>query len=86
MDFYRALWSRIGGRPWTYIARDIYHRVEYLVLVTLVVVGYLIGTSGLMNWRWFLVIMVTYTIGYVHGHFFWGKDYIPNQKPEPARK
>ncbi len=80
MDFYRMLWSRIGGRPWTYIARDIYHRVEYLVLVSLVITGYAIGETGLVSWKLFLVIMTAYTIGYVHGHFFWGKEYVPNQK------
>lgn len=80
MDWYKALWSRIGGRPWTYIARDIYHRLEYVVLVGLFVGGYLLGKSALVNGKWFLVIMAAYTIGYIHGHFFWGKEYVPNQK------
>jgi len=80
MDFYKVLWSRIGGRPWTYIARDIYHRVEYLVLVCLFIGGYAVGQSHLAGWKWFLVIISAYTMGYIHGHFFWGKDYIPGQK------
>ncbi len=80
MDFYRMLWSRIGGRPWTYISRDIYHRVEYFVLVSLFIGGYAVGQSSLVNWKWFLVVMGAYTIGYIHGHFFWGKEYVPGQR------
>jgi hypothetical protein len=79
MDIYKALWTRVGGRPWTYIARDIYHRLEYLILVSLFIGGYAVGKSGLVSWKWFLVIMAAYTIGYIHGHFFWGKEYIPDQ-------
>ena len=79
MDFYRMLWSRLGGRPWTYIARDVYHRVEYLVLVSILVTGYAIGETGLVSWKLFMVFMTAYTIGYIHGHFFWGKEYVPNQ-------
>jgi RimJ/RimL family protein N-acetyltransferase len=86
MDYYRMLWSRIGGRPWTYIARDVYHKVEYLVLVSLVVAGYTVGQTGLVNWRWFLVNMAVYTIGYIHGHFFWGKEYVPGQKANGTPK
>ncbi len=80
MDIYRALWSRVGGRPWTYIARDIYHKFEYFVLVGLMLAGYGLGKSNLVNWKWFAALMSAYTCGYIHGHFFWGKDYIPGQK------
>lgn len=80
MNIYKKLWSRIGGRPWSYLARDIYHRLEYLVLVSLFMGGYTVGWSGLVSWQWFLVIITTYTIGYIHGHFFWGKEYVPDQR------
>jgi hypothetical protein len=80
MNFYKMLWSKIGGRPWTFIARDIYHRIEYLVLVSLFIGGYALGQSWLVNWKWFLVIIAAYTTGYIHGHFFWGKEYIPGQR------
>ncbi len=80
MDLYKELWSRIGGRPWTYIARDVYHKLEYLILVNLFIGGYALGKSELVSFKWFLVIMAAYTIGYIHGHFFWGKAYIPNQQ------
>ncbi|MBN1367942.1 MAG: hypothetical protein JW967_08450 [Dehalococcoidales bacterium] len=80
MDFYKAIWSHVGGRPWTYIARDIYHRLEYLILVSLFIAGYALGYSGITTWKWLMVILSAYTIGYIHGHFFWGSEYIPGQK------
>ena len=78
-SLYKKLYSLIGGRPWTYILRDIYHKAEYLVLVGIFVGGYALAQSGLVSWKWFLVIMAAYTIGYIHGHFFWGTKYIENQ-------
>ena len=77
---YKWLWGRIGGRPWTYIARDVYHKFEYIWLVGLFIGGFAVGISGLVSWKWLLVIMAAYTIGYIHGHFFWGKKYIEGQK------
>lgn len=76
---YKWWWSRLGSRPWTNISRDIYHQVEYVVLVGLVTVGYLAGKADI-SWRWFLVVMAVYTLGYIHGHFFWGTKYIKNQE------
>jgi len=75
-----GLWHWIGGRPWTDISRDIYHKFEYLILVSLFTGGYFLGTSGLVSWRWFIVIMAAYTIGYIHGHFFWTKEWKEYQK------
>jgi hypothetical protein len=85
MDLYRELWSRFGGRPWTYIARDIYHKVEYLVLVTVLLAGYVIGRNEMVSWRWFLALLGAYSCGYIHGHFFWGKEYVPGQKAEEPK-
>jgi hypothetical protein len=80
MDLYKWLWSHVGGRPWTYISRDIYHNVEYLILVSLFVGGFALAKSDLVSWKWFMVIMAAYTIGFMHGHFFWGTKYIPGQQ------
>ena len=77
---YKWVWSRLGGRPWTYISRDLYHKGEYLWLVGLFTSGFTVGMSGRVSWRWFVVLMVTYTIGFIHGHFFWGKKYIEGEK------
>jgi len=40
---YRALWSRIGGRPWTYIIRDSYHGKPLLWLAIVTGIGILLG-------------------------------------------
>ncbi len=77
---YKFLWSRIGGRPWTYISRDVYHRVEYVILVSLFSGGFFLGLSGELNWRWFVILIGVYTLGFIHGHFFWGTNYIEGQK------
>ena len=82
MNIYKWLYTRIGGRPWTYIARDIYHNYEYVWLVSLFVGGFWLGMSGLVSWKWFLSIMAVYTIGYIHGHFFWGTKYKEGQMGE----
>ncbi len=76
---YKFLWSRLGGRPWTYISRDIYHKFEYVVLVSLFVAGFLVGHCDLVNWKWLGILMGTYTLGFIHGHFFWGQPYVPGQ-------
>ena len=80
MNIYKWLWTRLGGRPWTFISRDIYHRFEYIVLVSLFAGGFALGFSGLIGWKWLLVLLAGYTLGFIHGHFFWGKEYIPGQK------
>lgn len=49
-DLYRLLWSKIGGRPWTYILRDAWHKVEGLWLIGLVAMGAFLG-----HWLWSLI-------------------------------
>jgi len=79
-NLYRWLWARIGGRPWTYISRDIYHKFEYIWLVGLFISGFAVGISRLVSWKWLIIIIAVYTIGYIHGHFFWTENYIEGQK------
>lgn len=40
---YKALWSRIGGRPWSYILRDSYHQRPLLWLMLATALGILLG-------------------------------------------
>ncbi|KTB49176.1 hypothetical protein DEALK_00880 [Dehalogenimonas alkenigignens] len=77
MDLYRMLWSRLGGRPWTYILRDLWHRYEWLWIAGLMLGGYFIGKNG---FDYLLGRLFSFTIGYVAGHLFWGKDYVPGQQ------
>ena len=80
MDPYRWLWSRIGGRPWTYILRDAWARLEFVWIVGLVSLGIWLGHS--YEWRQVMVGWLVFSIGYLGGHLFWGKKYIPDEKGE----
>lgn len=79
---YRTLWQTIGGRPWTYIMRDIWHKYEGLCIITLVALGALLG-----YWLWPLVfwLLLVFALGYIAGHLFWGTEYIPNQTGEDKK-
>ena len=82
-NWYKKIYTVIGGRPWTYITRDLYHKFEYIWLVGLFISGFAVGISGLVSWKWLLVITAAYTIGYIHGHSFWGTGYVENQGETP---
>jgi len=74
---YKALWSRIGGRPWTYILRDTWHKFEGLWITGLVAIGALLG-----HWLWDLIFwfLLVFALGYIAGHLFWGTEYVPDQQ------
>jgi hypothetical protein len=78
-NLYNLLWSKCGGRPWTYILRDAWYKLEFLWLIGLVAAGALLG-----HWFWHLIfwLLTAFALGYIAGHLFWGKDYIPNQREE----
>ena len=78
MKLYKMLWSRIGGRPWTYISRDVYHKYEYEVLIGLLISGY--HAHDILTTKEFYWTLGAITLGYIWGHFFWGREYIPGQK------
>ena len=40
---YKWLWTRIGGRPWTYIIRDSYHNHEMTWILCTFGFGLLVG-------------------------------------------
>jgi len=80
MNPYKWLWSHIGGRPWTYITRDLWHKAEFVWIIGLVAVGVAMGHH--LEWLEVLKVMGIFTIGFVFGHFFWGSRYIPNQPGE----
>ena len=88
MNWYRELWSRIGKRPWTYIRRDFWHEFEIVNIVFFVSVGFFSGIFYPWIWYWVMsnpihlvyLVAIFYIVGVLQGHFFWGKDYIPNQR------
>lgn len=75
---YKKLWSLLGGRPWTFVARDIYHKFEYVVLMGLLIVGY--HARELLSHREFYWTLGAITLGYIWGHFFWGKEWEEGQQ------
>ncbi len=79
VSLYEKFWRRIGGRPWTYILRDAWHKLEGLWIIGLVAIGAVLG-----HWLWSDIIwfLLVFAAGYCAGHLFWGKDYIPGQKSE----
>jgi len=83
INIYKALWSRIGGRPWTYILRDAWHKFEGLWIIGLVAIGAFMG-----HWLWESVfwLLLVFASGYVTGHLFWGKEYILNQQDKDNTK
>ena len=76
---YRKLWSRLGGRPWTYILRDTWHKLEGLWIIGLVAVGACLG-----HWFWdsILWLLSAFALGYIAGHLFGGTRYSPGQMGE----
>jgi hypothetical protein len=78
MDLYKWLWSRVGGRPWTYIIRDFYHTYEWAVFLTWFWIGVAVFRFGGLLWCGFFWLLVT--LGYVLGHFFWGTPWRRKQK------
>lgn len=78
MNWYKMLWQNIGGRPWTYIGRDIYHETEWLMQVVWFGLGVVVGFF--FGWKAALIFWAIYTFGYINGHFFWGTSWIKGQK------
>ncbi len=79
MNAYKWLWKRIGGRPWTYILRDCWHRFEGLCIIMLVAVGVLLGHWHFERVLW---LLAAFALGYIAGHLFWGTPYQPGQPGE----
>ena len=78
MDIYKWLWSKVGGRPWTYIWRDIYHEAEWLIQLIWFATGAIVAIY--LGWKLALIAWGVYTYGYINGHFFWGTPWIKRQK------
>jgi len=76
-NIYKKLYSIVGGRPWTWITQDVWHQFEYIMQVAWFFIG--IGIFIWQGWFGVLLFFMFYTFGYINGHFFWGKKYIPNQ-------
>ncbi len=75
---YQKLWSLIGGRPWTFIWRDIYHSAPIVVQVVWFMIG--VAIYQWQGWRGVAIFWPIYMLGFVGGHFHWGKGWIKGQR------
>jgi hypothetical protein len=78
MNIYKALWRRIGGRPWTYILRDCWGDSGFFWIVGLVSLGIWLG--HVYPWDTVLKGWLVFSAGYIGGHLFWGTRHIPGQR------
>ena len=74
---YKWWWGKIGSLPWTYILRDAWHKFEGLCIVALVGIGVWLGHY---HYEIASILFWGFVAGYIAGHLFWGKEYIPNQR------
>lgn len=70
---YRKIWSRVGGRPFTYVIRDFSYENPMMILLIGAMAGILV--APVWNWWWLVLIIM----GVIFGHLWWGKKYIHNQ-------
>ena len=77
-EWYRKLWTAIGGRPWTYILRDSWGNYEIFWVLGLLIIGLVIGRF--VDFWWALSGLGIMTGGFILGHIFWGTAHIPGQK------
>ncbi|GAG58977.1 unnamed protein product [marine sediment metagenome] len=78
MNIYKWLWSKIGGRPWTFIIQDTWHKLEGIWIICLVACGAV--ACHYLGLKYVLIGLGIFVIGYIFGHLFWGKEYIPDQQ------
>ena len=79
--FYYKLWNRFGGRPWTWIWRDLWVKYEYIPMAIFFWAGVGLGLKA--GWSWAGIIWVAYTAGYIMGHCHWQDKFLYERKEKP---
>ena len=80
---YKKLWSLVIGRPWTYFSRDVYHQVEYVVLMISLFSGFFTGYYWAQHGVpliWLTALWGVSTLWFIIGHILWGTKYEREQK------
>ena len=77
MNPYKALWSRIGGRQWTYIMRDFAYQNPFLLIMLAFLLGMWLKTH--LNWD----MVLPFLGGVLLSHLFWGTKWIRHQGVKP---
>jgi len=63
--FYKAIYMRFGGKPFTWVVRKFQKRSPLAVMLAFVLLGIIVALTG--QW-WGLLWLI---IGIVLGHFWW---------------
>jgi len=73
MNPYKWLWSRIGGRKWTWIMRDFAYQNPFLLIMIAFALG--IALHSLVEWNdvW------KFFAGLLLAHLFWGTKWRKGQ-------
>ncbi len=67
-NLYRKLWSKCGGRPFTYVIRDLNKEWPLLFPMIFLGVGVFIARVFKGNGKWIVLAIV---VGCIMGHIFW---------------
>ena len=81
MNIYKWIYTKVTpwiGRPYTYLLRDLWHKCEFVWIMGLVALGVVLGHH--YDWITILEVLGIFTVGFIFGHLFWGKQYVPGQK------
>lgn len=79
MNIYKWFYMRTPfKRPFTFVLRDLWHKFEIVWIVGLVCLGVWLGHN--FDWKVVTEIILIFSLGYITGHLFWGRDYIEGQK------
>ena len=67
-NLYRALWTRVGGKPWTEIIQEDQKKSPLVFLLVFAGLGILVGKlAGKYWWQ----ILLGFLLGILCGHFWW---------------
>ena len=83
LNIYKWLYTNLTPwikRPWTFAIRDLWHRCEFVWIILLKATCVCLGHN--FDWLTVLVVMCIFNIGFIFGHLFWGRKYIPLQGTE----
>lgn len=78
VNIYKWLWSRIGGRPWTYIIRDARQKYPTPWMLGVMALSAYVGHS--LWGKELLIAFAILLIGILWGHLWWGSKIIIGQE------
>ena len=86
MNLYKWLYTNLTPwikRPWTYFGRDVYHQVEYVVLMVCLLSGFFTGYYWALYGVpliWLTALWGVSTLWFIIGHILWGTKWQRGQQ------